>query len=515
MDNQNNIGNQNTIQKEQDQIGQLLQIPKKSRINYFALLIAPVIVLIVFLTTTLAPFFLRKNNSSQIALPTQTLIPNTTNTPTITANELLTENEFNTIFVFKQDENTLWNEEEKTEVKSLLKLFYLVVRNIYGERFSTSEKIQLSKLNSTTNETSYAQTPNNMFLVFPLSKDTLIHELIHLFHYPNARLNSTYEEGFARAVEIEGLKRIYGTALRDFNSGDAIFYDLYRTQALSNGLGSINSGSADIQIERYNLVAFAFSKAYYEDPLFFKNYNEEVYRRVKNNTFSVEDLDKIFEKVKPTMENIQTDIWISQQGLIDYKHTQIGNHIFISGLCSANNFQLIERLEGGFERNRGRDASDSISTAPMELQYFDYNGNLIDTQTIMLSYGKISIDDKKKENLVIPGRYEPKFLPDYFGYYRVKASIANSKEQYKSESYGLYPCVENTNGIMGIVPGINTGTVSVYDVKGINKIADANVVGGRFYIDAKERGMYKIVINNENRTRYITKDDNPIVVLVQ
>ena len=65
MDNQNNIGNQNTIQKEQDQIGQLLQIPKKSRINYFALLIVPVIVLIVFLTTTLAPFFLRKNNSSQ------------------------------------------------------------------------------------------------------------------------------------------------------------------------------------------------------------------------------------------------------------------------------------------------------------------------------------------------------------------------------------------------------------------------------------------------------------------
>lgn len=421
----------------------------------------------------------------------------------------LTDQDFDEIFAFTQDQSIPWEESEKSQVKEMMSIFYPTIKEIYGERFDTSQKILISKLEPFSNENSYAALPNNVYLVFPVTKETVFHELVHLFHYPTARLIPTYEEGFARAVEVEGIKRIYGKSARDFYLNAALL-ELYNSQRLSNGFGAIASGLADVVIGRYELSAFAFIKAFYEDDNFFRKFNEEIYKRVKENSFRQEDLGDIFMKVKPTVENIPTGQWIKEHEILNFLEAAPGKHLLVDGLFGVNSFQLIERYSSWFEENLGA-INERYANKPITLEYYDWNGVLFDTATITLAgtYSK----DKTEENRP-GGYYQPKFPEGYYGYYVLEASLEDAPKRIKTTVYGLYPEIvfETQPGIHGVVPGQSQGTATIYNADN-KKISGANIVNGRFYVDIPSKGTYRIVVDGTNISKYVTKGESAVAVI--
>ena len=400
-------------------------------------------------------------------------------TPTIT----------HTIFDFESSE-IHWTSAEKSELQSFFSKVYPEIERVYGKRFNETQRIIVHRA-SQFQEFSYASTPNNMTIVMPYSQDTLIHELTHIFHYPEARMPiASFEEGFARAIDIEVMKKVFGSAARDHYLTDARAYDFYNKPFIGFNFNGSGAGldSGDFGIDRYAMAALAWTKIYIEDPGFFIKLHNLYYEKIRNVpgfTVNEESILSIIETIKPTVEGLPFREWYSKQYIFN-SNPQKGLIVVTNGIFSANHFSPVYRDQYGGE-------SKITEQLDIHVEYKNANDIVFDNVIIK------TIQHCQKDSICPPARYyEPHFPQGYSGLYTYTMTGTYNSVPFRQESSGIAGVPDNFHGIGGVTFNKNAKKIQLFSRDNNSLLSEASITNGSFFIDKSEKGIYRLVILDQN-----------------
>lgn len=401
-----------------------------------------------------------------------------------------------------------WTDEELTKVKQRVSTLYSLIKSIYGEpAFNITVNIEKDSDGSYIGE--YTPQTKKIRLYNPDRYDVLCHEMIHAFH-DEYNLEAGLEEGMARAVEIEVLKQVEnGEALG--NTTHQYPFDVYYEGLNKESLGGNVFENPYNSFMKYELIGYAWAKMYYENPKFFIDFNKAYYQECRSNPNiknSESDIKRIAESVQPSVESTPLGIWFKRQGCMDQTPPP-GNFIYQRYYYYNENSPLSITAECFSRTNAGY-----VKIAPgisVNWAVYDYNNNIIQSgQGITDKYGYLCVDVK--------------ITPGYYGRIKLVASTDAFTENVSDTCFISVPKksdytydngsvqIHSNNGVFGVTPSTNQGTISFYYPSGsAGPIASVPVIDGAFYapelqsIQGKIRAVYEDGLG-QRFEKYFTKD---------
>jgi hypothetical protein len=179
-----------------------------------------------------------------------------------------------------------WTPEDIRFLSEALRAFYPVAKRIYGApAFDIAVNIRQDP--SISMAGLYDVSSNEMTLKGASTGmlDVLCHEMLHAFRDEDLIGLATFEEGMARAGEIEIFDRL-PLFVHPFDEAHGYDYDVYYDALNQAAIGGAGGGFFDGYVAwlvRYQLAGYAWGKALIEDDDFLARFNRAYYRRLRSD----------------------------------------------------------------------------------------------------------------------------------------------------------------------------------------------------------------------------------------
>jgi len=389
-----------------------------------------------------------------------------------------------------------WSREDRDTLARVLDDCYPVVREIYGEP-AFDNTVNVRRDPSLGYEGAYDPTHNEIRFRTAAPPDVICHELMHAFRDDYVIGLSSFEEGMARAAEIELFDRLdaYVHAFDDHHSyGYDVYYEGLDRAAIGGRGGSFFLGYAS-PLLRYQLAGYAWGKVLIENPSFFVDFNRALYAASAASEGGVPEatLVEMAAAIQPTVEGEPFAAWYGQQGVLN-TNPPLG-------------YLLYQRINQMIVDYVYRDASG------LEVMQADapFSWRVYDDRDALLAEGD------GMTNGVGVGFIPAVPTPDgYAGRLRVVASAVSPDGAIEDVAYRP---AGGEQGVFGVVVGASDGTVTLTALDDPIPAVEARVERGAFSAPslASIRGRFEAIFAGEDGStarRRFTKDASDYFVLV-
>jgi IPT/TIG domain. len=388
---------------------------------------------------------------------------------------------------FVIDPSSGWTPAETATLQQLLADCYPAEKTIYGPPlFNLAINVRKGPADGFAGEYEVSTHTMTMSSIFDVTVPC--HEMAHAFHRALVIGRSTYEEGFARAVEILTFNQLpqYTTEEVRHQYTYDIFHEALNRPAVSCGQGSVFCGRA-LTVLRYYLSGYAWSKAYLEDSTFFARFNSSYAAAAKADSsvqYSLETLEALAASTKPVVEGDPVALWVRRQYVLRDEQ-----------LTGYRLYQRVNQTMIDYSR-RQFGAELEENGAPVSWTLLDSNRSVLASGSDMTtSYGWIQIP--------------PGAIPaGYSGRLEVVASVQSPDGPITDTAYRS---AREGSGIFGIALVALSGSVEITPVNAPDKRTIHSLVNGAFEAPemASVAGPVTITLSEPSGrriSRTVTKD---------
>ena len=352
-----------------------------------------------------------------------------------------------------------WSSEELGILNTALSKFYPIAKTIYGNpAFNINVNIRKDP-NSYANM--YYSSINEIVLI-NVTLDQIgpvCHEMIHAFRDDDIIYLNSFEEGMARATEVEVLNRLqeYYHDNRNHSYTYDVFYEALNKNTIGSKYGNFNHGYSAPTLLRYQLSGYAWAKLFLEDSNFLINFNNELYKRIisdPSTNYTESKLLTIAETVMPSVEGEPFLAWYNKQGALN---TNPPYGYIIYQRINQFGFDFFYRDTYGNETQQ---------TNTIDWSVYDYKDELLDSGT------------------VIPPSYSiSPYLPiGYSGRIKIVASASTpdgiiTDTSFRTAEGGLWG---DELGVFGVVSDSTSGTLTLTSLDSSDTPIIVSVTNGGF-----------------------------------
>lgn len=395
-----------------------------------------------------------------------------------------------------------WLPEELTAVRQWAGACYEEIRRLYGPpAFPNHVNIRKIPVNQGSG---YYTASINEITLGRISGAVICHEIVHAFHDDFLLGPSSWEEGMARAVEVEACRR---AGIPSANAHDYyydIFYEELNHPVVGAWQGNIFAGWSQVLL-RYQLAGYAWAKAMIEDNEFLTNFNRSFYESavedlsIRSNTAA---LSELAAAAKPTVENVPFPTWYSNQHVLNTE-PPTGDLIYLRA-TGINNLVaiLLNRQISGIER-------DLVGVKVDWLAADHLGGIFASGSGITSDCGWVKI-------------YSPELIgawvnSGYVGRVKITASATVGETRLVTTAYSKS---SPGSGVFGVVVGEETGSITFTPLDAGTTPVSVDVGNGVF--EAEEllpvKGRIQYVFTDirgvSTEPVVFTKDDTPYFIRV-
>ena len=306
-------------------------------------------------------------------------------------------------------------------------------------------------------------TYDNEIVVSSISENTLdviCHEMVHAYHDDYIILFNSYEEGFARSVEVlvfSSLSEYQHRWDNNFSDTYDVWYEATNKPGIGGENGSFSYGNTGLTLFRYQMGGYAWAKVFYENGEFYKDFNSTYYSRLHSDEYisrDEEELKSIVRSIVPSIEGQSFDDWYEHQYILDSNPSK---GYQLTSRTGQFTFDYFYREEYGYE--------DAQAGATISADFFNSTNDIIDSQSAVTSpMGWADI--------------YPTVQEEYFGRLKIVAS-ADSPDGVVTETYYRTPF--RSDGVFGITTISRSGEVTIFPPQQIS-VVTAPVEEGAFYV---------------------------------
>lgn len=381
-----------------------------------------------------------------------------------------------------------WSDDERDRLARVLGDCYPVVQELYGEP-AFDNTVNVRRDPTLGFEGVYDPTLNEMRFRTTPEPDVICHELMHAFRDDYVIGLSSFEEGMARAAEVELFSRLEGYG-HSFDGHHSYSYDVYYEgldrAAIGGRGGSFFLGYVS-PLVRYQLAGYAWGKVLIENGRFFVDFNRELYAASLATDGGVPEarLVEIAAAIQPVVEGEPLSTWYSRQGVFNtdpprgYVLYQRINQLIVDYFYrDANGLEVMQ------------------ADAPFTWRVYDDGDTLVD-------------QGEGTTNALGVGFIPTLRVPDgYAGRLRVVASTVSPEGPI--EDVAFRPA-GNEQGVFGVVLGATSGTVTITLLDDPTPAEGVRVEHGAFSAPglATVRGRFEALFSSDDgriARRLFTKD---------
>lgn len=408
-----------------------------------------------------------------------------------------------------------WSEAEVQQLSEALDRLVPVVGNFYGAPYE-SLRFPLFKSLRTVSSFDPRAAHDRMLINIDIFNPEfllfiLVHELGHAFHGKamilGVPLYLLFEEGMAQAIADLG-------SFNHHSSPEQIHYEGAIGQR--EGLPLVNTAT-------YNFGSYFWSKMYFEDPDFFKKFNEQYYEALVEDPSITADQTKLFslvQSIKPTVEGKPFFEWLDSQGHFneDYE-THLGIDLYIR--YGYETFPLVVAYEISHDPSNSigfiRETNLFLHALPKHqvmLEVYDHEGHLVTAD-------RAFTDEKGITPFYLPPNQYTGRLTLVAKLKDQNGNVTPETRTYQSRLRGLptvYRIIPNSAAFFGVIKNFNQGTVEVRRVGESEILAQATVINGAFVLHEipKEVGSFEITFTDpmtgQTLRKIVTKDAAPYYI---
>jgi len=380
------------------------------------------------------------------------------------------------IFTFESPE-VPWTPEDVALLSNALAAFYPVALRIYGEpafdiavNVRQDPTISMAGLyNVSTNEMTVKGASPGML-------DVLCHEMLHAFRDEALIGLASFEEGMARAGEIEIFERL-PEFVHPFDESHGYEYDVYyealNRPAIGATGGNLLDGYAAFLL-RYQLAGYAWGKALIEDDQFLVRFNRTYYRQLERDPatrYTETSLVELAAAAAKVIEGEPFGVWYARQHVLN---TTPPAGLTLFQRVNQFTIDLFERSEDG--------SVTMISDALVDWRVVGHDGALLDAGTgLTAANGHVLFNPS---------------LPDaYTGRLRIEA-VATTGDGRTVQDVTLRPFISGPvgeGGVFGLVAEANEGTVVIQSLDRPRLRASVPLVNGVFSAPSLENSRGRFV----------------------
>jgi hypothetical protein len=389
-----------------------------------------------------------------------------------------------------------WSGPERDMLTRVLGDCYPVVRDIYGEP-AFDHTVNVRRDPSLGFEGVYDPTHNEMRFRSAAQPDVVCHELMHAFRDDYVIGQSSFEEGMARAAEIELFDRLDAYE-HSFDERHGYGYDVYYEgldrAAIGGRGGSFFLGYAS-PLVRYQLAGYAWGKVLIENSGFFVDFNRALYAASAAAEGGVPEarLVEMAATVQPAVEGAPFTSWYGRQGVLD---TNPPGGYFL--------YQRINQLIVDYVYRDASGLEIMQPNAPFAWRVYDDRDTVLDEGDGTTNGSGVGF---------IPALR----MPDgYAGRLRVVASAVSPAGPIENVAYRP---AGGEQGVFGVVIGSSSGTVTFSPLDDATLAVGARVERGAFSAPslATVRGRFEATFAGDDGSiarRRFTKDASDYFVVL-
>lgn len=404
---------------------------------------------------------------------------------------------------FTFDSDDPWSADELATLESWVSGCYGAIRPLYGPP-AFANVVNVRKFRNLGSAAGYSPSTNEI-LVDTFEGPVLCHEIVHAFHDDDIIGMSSWEEGMARAMEVEACARfgIYDQMAHDY------YYDVayanLNTPAVGAVAGNLFAGWSQVVL-RYQLAGYAWAKPMLEDAGFFARFNASLYEQAAADSAVLADderLTSIAGRAKATVENLPFATWKARQYVLGTS-PETGDLLYLRASDMDDTYiSLLHRDPSGAETNLANvEASWTVT---------DHAGVLVGMGTGTTSaYGGFSIEDLSVIN----------YWADHAYGGRMKITVSATVNGTWLEGT-KYLKASPGKGVFGVVVGADAGSILFTPLDTDVAPISAAVTDGAFQVEdlGAVRGRIEYVYTSPEGKRtptvVFTKDDTPYFVPVE
>jgi hypothetical protein len=379
-------------------------------------------------------------------------------------------------FTFDSPTNP-WTADDIAFLQSALSDFYPVVRQLFGPP-AFDIVVNVRKDPGLAFAGFYDVSSNEMTLrsATRATVDVLCHELFHAFRDDYIIGLASYEEGMARAGEIEAFNRVPGY-VHPFDQAHGYTYDVYY-EALNRPVigaagGNLNDGYVSLLL-RYQLAGFAWGKALIENGRFLERFNRTYYDAVVADPavrFTESSLRQIAKSAQKRVEGLRFDDWYARQHVLN--------------TAPPAGFALYQRVDNFVIDALQREAFGPVTMIAgilVDWRVIGYDGTVLDAGS-----GLTAANGHLAFTPALPG--------GYVGRLEVRAAaFAPDGQPFQDVVYRPFiATVTGEAGVFGVATGHNEGTVVINSLDRPRGRIATPLVNGAFSVPALETSRGRFV----------------------
>ena len=387
-----------------------------------------------------------------------------------------------------------WTEAEISSLRAATSLFYPVIAKVYGDP-AFSITVNISKDPTISYAGLYYPALNEIVLPDATQQAPLCHEVIHAFHDDDIILLSSFEEGMARAAEVEVFDQL---GLQDPAGHDYtydVFYDALNLPEIGSQGGAFSQGYVSLLL-RYQLAGYAWAKPLIEEARFFQKFNASLYAAIAagNSVAGNESmLVSLAAAARPEVEGASFASWYAEQHVLN--------------TSPPAGYFLYQRINQFTVDYFYRDPSGAEFMQP----YASIAWSVFDAQDEMLSTGVAATTNNGWTGFI------PSVPESYSGRLKTVVYITSPGGAISATSYSV---TGSPVGVFGVVRDFTTGSVTVRGGVGNGHPVSAPVVNGAFWLPTlgERRGQFTaefVSANGVRLSKVFTKDAAPYFVIIE
>ncbi|MDX6683500.1 MAG: hypothetical protein QOG94_3539 [Solirubrobacteraceae bacterium] len=328
-------------------------------------------------------------------------------------------------------------------------------------------------------------------VLYDLELGVLLHELNHATRDGYTLRSRVWEEGLARAGELEAMRALaaQGVVAPDYPMHDHSypidqFYDITNVPDIGAAGGDIYRNPS-LQLSRYQLAGYAFGKALIENAAFLQRFDATLFAQADGN-LPPSTLVDMASSAQPSVEGVAFAAWYGAQGIFT-DQPPTGCRLY----QRASQFTL-----DFFCRDAATGEEVPQSGAPVTFKVYGSSGQLL----------------YSGQDTTAPAPYDwAAFYPALDGYSGRLQMVASATSASGSATSTYYrPSEDELQGVAGVVTDAATGTVTFHSLSGAFADLAVTVVNGAFAAPslAFQRGSMTATYAGPGatRTRQFTKD---------
>ncbi len=399
-----------------------------------------------------------------------------------------------------------WSSEQLSTLGSAVNGFYPAIKQIYGNpAFDITVNVRRDPAllysglyNPSLNEIVLRvadPSPQDLQPAVPL--DVLCHEMIHAFRDDDVITLGTYEDGMARAVEVEVFSMLNmdhwdGHHRYDYD----VYYEALNEPVIGAPAGNIDSGYPGVVLLRYQLAGYAWAKIFLENPDFFVNFNEKLYQSVQSNSAT--------KSSEATLLGIAASIQLDVEGepfLTWYEKQHVFDTTPDAGYILYQRLNKLYFMADLFQRDESG-AETALPSVRVQWKMYDYEGKLLSRGTGVTSEA---------------GFFDVASVPTgYAGRIAIEASTSFGRDKVRNT---VFRFLGSQQGVFGVVTDSDIGTVTITPLDAAVDPVTVNLVNGAFSAPtmASVRGRMRAEFKGPagvGHTRLFTKDASDYYLLI-